>query len=291
MKTLLLLTDFSDNGNHAAEYGYHLARQLKANVVLCNAIVIPAQIAEAGVIGWPVNGYDGLIEASDEELKKLKKHFEHTDHSSGFHPEISCLNQMGRLAEVVDNIINICYADMVVMGTHHKVMGDFLLENNSKRVISSTSCPLLLVPPQASFADIDKIAFATDLEYPEQDLANICGLLPMVRTLGAEIVVTHVNSAGQLTEDRQRIGNELVTGVRNKGSYQHILYKTVQNDHPQAGLSLFCENEQINLLVMIHRPHNFIDVLLKGSHTQKMAAHLIIPLLVLPDKALSAGDD
>ncbi|MGY0036437.1 hypothetical protein [Pedobacter sp. NJ-S-72] len=73
MKTLLLLTDFSTGANHAAEYGYNLAKVLNANVVLCNAVTIPAQLSEVGEIDWPLNGYDGVIDDSDEELKKKVK--------------------------------------------------------------------------------------------------------------------------------------------------------------------------------------------------------------------------
>jgi len=33
MKTFLVATDFSANARHAAEYGYNLAKQIKANII------------------------------------------------------------------------------------------------------------------------------------------------------------------------------------------------------------------------------------------------------------------
>ena len=61
MKDVLIATDFSENARHAARYGYKLAKQLKVNVVLCNAFVVPAEILQAGAIVWPQYEYDDLI--------------------------------------------------------------------------------------------------------------------------------------------------------------------------------------------------------------------------------------
>jgi len=38
MKTILLATDFSESSKDAARYGYALACQIKANVLLANAM-------------------------------------------------------------------------------------------------------------------------------------------------------------------------------------------------------------------------------------------------------------
>lgn len=287
MKTLLLLTDFSTGGNHAAEYGYNLAKALNADVILCNAVTIPAQLSEVGDIDWPLSGYDGVIDDSDEELKKLKKHFEHTDRSPGFHPQISTVNQTGRLADVVENMMNICSADMVVMGTHRKGIAHFLLDNNCRNMINATTCPLLLIPPHTVFRDFGKIAFATNLEYPQQDFEDICRLIRIARLFGSDILLTHIHPVHSQNVDHQYIVDELLAGIFNKANYPNIFYRSIENAHTGTGLNLFCEDQQIGLLVMVHRPHDFLDIILKGSHTQKMAANIAIPLLVLPEGNIS----
>ena len=72
MKTLLIPTDFSANAKHAVEYGYNLAKQIKANVMLCNAVIVPAEMPQAGFVIWPMEEYDVLMDDSADELKKLK---------------------------------------------------------------------------------------------------------------------------------------------------------------------------------------------------------------------------
>ncbi|WP_432714294.1 universal stress protein, partial [Pedobacter sp.] len=224
MKTLLLLTDFSAEGNHAAEYGYHLAKALNANVVLCNAITIPAQLSEVGDIAWPLNGYDGVIDDSEADLKKFKKQLEHTDHSPGFHPQISTINQTGRLEDVVGNVISACNADMVVMGTHRKGIAHFLLDNNCRNMINASTFPLLLIPPYAKYCDLSKIAFATNFDYPAQDAIDIDQLIPLASVFRADILVTHVRGDHAHRVDHQKVADKLLNGILNKVNYPHIFY-------------------------------------------------------------------
>ncbi|MBC8988058.1 universal stress protein [Pedobacter sp. N36a] len=283
MKTLLLLTDFSTDGNHAAEYGYNLAKALHANVILCNAITIPEQLSEVGEIDWPLNGYDGVMDDSDEQLKKLKKHFEHTDHTSGFHPQVSSMNQTGRLADVVENVINTCPADMVVMGTHRKGVAHFLFDNNCRNMINATSCPLLLIPPHTTFRDFGKIAFATNFEYPQQDAQDVYHLVSLANVFASDILATHVHVELPKSAGHHSLVKELLKGIIHKANYPNIFYKSVENEDLQNGLNLFLEDDDIDLLVMTHRPHDFLDVVLRGSLTKKMAARITVPLLVLPE--------
>ncbi|MDB5155418.1 MAG: universal stress protein [Mucilaginibacter sp.] len=86
MKKLLIVTDFSANAKHAAEYGYLLAKQLKAGIFLCNTIIIPTEMAMAGMSVWPQGDNGVLLDDSIEELKRLKAHLEHNDHTEAIRP-------------------------------------------------------------------------------------------------------------------------------------------------------------------------------------------------------------
>ena len=73
MKTVVIATDFSDNAKHAAEYGYALATQFKADIVLCNAFIVPAEVPDARVGNLAGNGVlEELDKESKDELKGLK---------------------------------------------------------------------------------------------------------------------------------------------------------------------------------------------------------------------------
>src|SRR5579872_3289009 len=116
MKTLLIPTDFSANAKHAAEYGYSLAKQIRANVILCNSVVVPAEVPQAGLVAWPMEEYDTLIEDSNGELKKLKSRL--TKDTDFFKPIVSYFNDAGILTDVVSDICAKQPIDLIVMGTH-----------------------------------------------------------------------------------------------------------------------------------------------------------------------------
>src|SRR5476651_1303522 len=118
MKKLLIATDFSATARHAAEYGYLLAKQLKAGLFLCNTITIPAEEPMLGMVVWPQGESDMLVEDSTEELKRLKAHLEQTDHTDSFRPPVDYLNEAGTVRDIVNDSTFKQRVDMIIAGTH-----------------------------------------------------------------------------------------------------------------------------------------------------------------------------
>jgi nucleotide-binding universal stress UspA family protein len=114
MKTILFATDFSANARHAAEYGYSLAKLIRANIILCNAIIVPAEMPQAGLVVWPMEESDMLLIDSTKELQQLKTHLENADRGQGFKPGIVCKNESGAMTDVVQSVISNDLVDLVV---------------------------------------------------------------------------------------------------------------------------------------------------------------------------------
>ncbi len=287
MNTLLISTDFSANAKHAAEYGYQLARQLMANIILCNAIIIPSEVPQAGMIVWPMDEFDILQQESDKELQLLKEHLEQDDHV-GFHPSINCMNNSGTVTEVLNNVIKEHKVNLVIMGTHGgSGLSQLLLGNHSERMIDETSVPVILVPPGCAVEGPGKIAFATDFREPERDLQAIYSLVPLAKFLNAEILVAHVDHKKSLSAGFEELKKWFFTEISNKADYPRIYYTVLKEGNTESGLGELCGQEETDMLAMVHRPHNFMESLLKGSHTKKMARKLTVPLLVIPERSIT----
>jgi len=283
MKTILIPTDFSDNTAHALKYGYLIARQIKANILLCNAVIIPAEMPQAGFVVWPMEESDTLLKDSDDELLKLKASLERTENHSGFKPAVSCVNETGLVTDVVNQITQKEQIDLVVIGTHRSDgLSTFLLGDHSRSLIDGINKPLLLVPPGAHIGAVKKIAFATDFKTPDDDLTCIYALIALVRPLNADILLTHIyTDEHQSTEFTHRV-KQFMRDLSDKADYPHIYYHVIKDQSIQIGLNWLCENEQIDIMAMVHRSHTFIDSLFRESQTQKTARQLPIPLLVFP---------
>jgi len=280
MKKFLFPTNFSANAKHALEYGYSLARQVKANIIICNAVTEPAEVPQAGFVGWPVEESEMLLLDSKNQLKLLKKHLEDKEQTVSFNPAITCENQAGTVVDIVNDLGKQHDIGLVIIGAHdHNGLSAFLMGNHSHELIDEVSRPLLLIPAAAKIKPIKKIAFATDLTNIEEDLECIYQLITLARPLNAEILIMNVFDEDQ--HDPAKMMDEL----SNKANYPQIYYRLVKAHRPEAGLDWLCEHGLIDMVAMVHRNHNLIDSLFRRSQTQKMAEHTVVPLLIFPAKS------
>jgi len=277
MKKFLFPTDFSANAEHVLNYGYSLAKQVKANIIICNAIIEPAEIPQAGMISWPVEESEMLLLDSRHELKLLKQQLEEKEQTVSFNPSISCVSEAGAVVDVVNHLNQYHETDLVIIGTHASSgLSTLLLGNHSRQMIDEVNKLLLLVPPAAIIKPVKKIAFATDFKDLVKDMECIHQLITFARPLNAEILITNVFNKDKHAPEW--FMNELA----NKADYPHIYYRVVKAIHPVSGLDWLCGHGDIDMLAMVHRSHKFIEVLFGGSQTQNMAGHIAIPLLVFP---------
>ena len=283
MQTILIPTDFSATATHAAEYAYRIAQQINANVVLCNALTVSAEIPQTGMSVWPMEEYDAQIRESEKELSLLKKHLIATPLIQEVQPLVMCKNESGILTDVVNGIIASQPVGLVVIGTHRKGgIGQFLLGNHTRNMIDGIAKPLMIIPAEAPITIPKKIAFATDFKNEEDDLDTLFWLVPLANSLQAEILITHICSEEAHTPELEARIKEFMVKVSNKANYSNIFYRKVTHDQTAKGLDWLCENGEVDMLAMVHRSRNFFENLFKGSHTQKMASRTLIPLLVLP---------
>jgi nucleotide-binding universal stress UspA family protein len=285
MKTILIPTDFSANATHAAEYGYQLAKQIKGNVILCNAFVVPVEMPQASMVVWPMYEYDEIEQSCSSDVKTLKERLEKAN-PTGFHPAIKCINEAGALQDVINDMVHHHNIGLIVMGTHGASgLSGFILGNHSRRMIDNATKPLLLIPPKAKVLPIRKIAFATDLENIAQDFDAIFELITYAKLLNAEILLAYVDDLKYHTRDFIKHMESLLTDLSNIANYPLIYYRLVKSRNTESGLDWLCEHGQIDMLAMVHRSHTFFDAIINGSQTKNMEDHITKPLLIFPAKA------
>ena len=284
MQKLLFLTDFSSAAKHAAAYGYQFAKQVKADIVLGNAIIIPAEAPQAGMVAWPMEESEILLDDSETELKQLKAFLEQNDHSDTFRPAITFASEAGTVTNAADHFLKNGDIELVFMGTHQSDrLTTFVFGDHYKTVIDSTSKPLMLIPPEAKFKAIKKIAFAADFNKPADDVKFIYALISLARQLNAEILLTHIYDGNYLSPEFEHRIKNFIAETADTANYAKIHYQLVKSTSTETGLDWLCEHQRVDMLAMVHRQHGFFDNLLHGSNTKKMAGKVRIPLLVFQD--------
>lgn len=281
MKTFLVATDFSATAQHAAGYAYAFAKQVNADLLICNAVIVPAEVPMASAMVWPIDECENLLENSLAELKKLKSNLELSDVTGSYKPQVRCFNEAGTLNDIVGQLVASQKVRLTIIGTHGtRGLNQFILGNHSRDFINHTTTPLLLVPGDAPARAVRRIAFAADFKKPDQDLAAIYSLIELARTLNAEILLTYVCDTTYESPEFQAWINQFIADLSSKSDYTPIFYRIIRNKHVVLGLDWLCEHGQIDMLAMVHRSKSFMENLFRGSHTQRMAQHIPVPLLV-----------
>jgi nucleotide-binding universal stress UspA family protein len=187
------------------------------------------------------------------------------------------------VGSIINSVAKAEDIQMIVMGTHGKGKLDtLLLGNHSRSMIDETKHPLLLVPSGIAIQPIKKIAFATDLKEPEKDLKAIAELIPVLKKLQAELLLTHIYNGDDPTFSFKKYVEHSLAELSNKTGYSEIHYRIIKSDNTERGLDWLCEHGHIDVLAMLHHKQGFLDKILLGSHAKKMAEHISIPLLIIP---------
>jgi hypothetical protein len=170
---------------------------------------------------------------------------------------------------------------MAVVGMHFSTgFGAFLSEDHTSEIIEKVDIPVLVVPNQMKFSNFDKIAFATDLTYNGLDVLH--SLHGISKYFDSEILITYVADEKVSDQaDQHRVHNFFNRAI-SQINYPKIYYRAIHSKSVIAGLDWLSEHTDVDLLVLVHRKRNFLQKIFEGSVTQKLASHLVKPMLVFP---------
>lgn len=291
MKTIAVLTDFSTEAENAAKYALHLAQQLHVNIILYNTFLSPSK-QEIGVTSvWPVESFDELQNDSELALALLAARLE--DELSGlssdiFKPSIVCKSHKGDLSPHLSWLLADPEIMLLVIGSHKKGMSALVMGNHMREIIDSISFPVLIIPENYTYKTIDKIVFATDMT--GSDLEVIQSLTGLAKPSGAEIMLAHICEDESVDSNSGQLVKKFLAIVSEKINYPRIRYDNLQKGNIQSALNWLIDHHLFDILVMVHRENSFLEKLFNHSHTQRMAAHLHMPLLVYPDPFQSVSN-
>jgi nucleotide-binding universal stress UspA family protein len=281
MKNLLVLTDFSAEANHAAAYAYSLAIELKADLTLCNAIKVPAETPLASFVSWPMEQSGDLIKESNHELEKLRNSLEKSGKKLVERPKVNVINQTGSLKDVAENILFDQFIDLTIMGAHGAGgISEFILGSQSRYMIDHFNAPIMLVPLSAKIKPIKRIVFATDFHFTQSNKEFIMKLVPLAKSFGAEIFISHIHSTGKESDGFDEMVKAFMFEICSEFKTPRISYRSIESFSTKNGLEVLMSDGQMDMLVMVHREKCFLSDLLIGSLTKRMASSIAFPLLV-----------
>src|SRR6185437_4004354 len=284
MKTILVPTDFSPAAENAALYALNLAKAINTGIKLFNAFKVPMETPLAAQVMWPLEDYDSLKDEVTDDLKRLAKKLSREAFSRGgsqpYRLPIEYSSEAGSVSEMVCEQAVAQRLGLVVMGMSGAgALSRLFLGSNSKELIDKATFPVLLVPPHAVFKGINKIAFASDLS--DDEIEVIHSLAGFAYKFNAEMLIAHVTDEKYEMAHQHKV-DSFLSDITGKINYPKIYYRHIKSLDVDHGLDWLTEHGQVDILAMVHKKHNWVEQIFEGSHTQKLAKHVEVPLLVFP---------
>lgn len=262
MKKILVPTDFSPIAANAANYALAVASNLNAEIVFFHA--------NEHIGSDEQNKLKAQVSNACALNPSLKADFVATD---------KLFNSL-TIADLFGNSI-----DLIVMGTSGE-QGDLskkVFGTNAEGMIDNLSCPLLVVPSHHASNVIKQIAYASDLNNLDNELAQV---IPFARAFNAAIEVFHVSPVFPDLGDVEKMdAQSKVDSAKAAFSYSTIHYsaeRMKRDNQVTKGIEHFLSNHKSDLLVLFHANLEGLNRFFTSSTSEKAVYHLKNPLLIFP---------
>lgn len=275
MKTIILPTDFSDSARKACEYALNLFKDEPVNFILLNSYVMPASSAE-----MLISLNDVLRQSSVEGLQHEREYL-----ASRYPAQANYLQERsehGYLENVLLRIVRNEPIHMIIMGTTGASgFKKFFFGSNATTVLRNVDAPILTIPNPAVVKKPKTIALALD-NYLTPSSKTLAPLMNLVERFDAELRPVHIHHTPVAASTAGTEPIEASEAVNTQ-----VMGRPLENIYAEKvldGLHNFITENDIDMVVMIHRNRSFLSNLFHSSNTREMAMLSTTPLLVLPEQ-------
>ena len=271
MKSILVLTDFSDRAQAASEYAMHLAISLKADLLLCHALEITEQ--------YHVENHIALKNQTIKRLQEVGRHLHEVrpqDGEDDFSPAITYATGLETLTDLAGNVVEKKDVALAVIGLSQSTSWTrFLFGSHTNDILDNINCPVLLVPESAVFKSIRNIAYATDLTFNNSSVISY--LLKLAKPFGAKIRVNHISLLDLPPTSKEQ---EAQSSIIKMGA--ELVFRKINGDDIAKGLLEITDSEPVDILTLVHKRYDFFEGLFHSSVSKQLAHSSKVPLLVMP---------
>jgi nucleotide-binding universal stress UspA family protein len=272
MKTILVPTDFSENANSALHYAANLANLTKAKIILFHTEALQVAISENPVIMDPA---PAQIKSNEQKLEELAQKLT-ADFNLNQPAETICLT--GNLSLRLNEMVRTREVDLVVIGTKGATKFlDKILGTNAAAFIKVALCPVLVIPPNARYEPVTRLAYAADFESDER--VPLHQLLNIAEPLKAEVYVINIKSDQQLDTI---LDDEVIYFIQEEFPDYNLHINQIKEDDVVKGLQEFIEQNGMHILAVSIHEHSFLEEFFHRSITRQLAMQTHVPLLTLP---------
>lgn len=287
IRHILVPTDFSEAADNSLEYALQLARSTKelpqnqaaekagqegVKLFVLHSYSVPVTSIETAYVADQAILLEQTFRRAEEEMQALEEKYLRP---SGLPYE--CLIRMGSAIKDINEVVKEFNIDLVLMATQKAGKLERLFGDLTAYALEHCKAPLLLVPDEAEFRPLRKLAFATDLHKIRQSEV-FDKLKYLAGSFHSHIIVLNVNTdlkdlSQEEAEELQHIKEEL------RGMEFHLQF--IEGEDAEEAILDYVHKQDIDLVAAVPRHHGFFEGLFRSSVSKKLAVHTHIPLLAV----------
>jgi nucleotide-binding universal stress UspA family protein len=279
MKIIAVLTDLSKGAEHATHLALHLAKKMRAGVLLFHDCLVPAarQLAFAGE-QEPEADEPLLI----DHARRMSQYLAKCSFTGSYLPEIRANCKSSEIVDIMTEIMHNQDVCLIVTAPGDGIdMATYLTSDTCNRIIDWATVPVLVVPDTAPLRNFEKIAFASQLH--EQDINAIGELGCLMESFAAELMVAHLNSTPSDLAVRgaeEELNRELYRKLNCGGVY----FRSIPDVVSQKNWDWLKANKQTDLLAVMQQPRDQMAGFFKRGQNKEVTYHLTVPVMILPKR-------
>jgi nucleotide-binding universal stress UspA family protein len=191
---------------------------------------------------------------------------------------VECEREMG--GDLIENISRLAQsmrATLIVMGiTGKSAIRQAMFGSNTLKLIDRNLYPVMIIPPDATYAGIKNVAFASDFKNVESVTPSelITSVLEM---FDPKLHIVHVTR-----EAYESLPTEMARGKeeleRMFSRFPVEFHFITRNDFFEA-MDRFVKDQGIDTIITIPRHQSNATSIFKTTHTKRLAYHSHIPIL------------
>lgn len=273
VKNILVPVDFSECSVRALRTAAEFAYYWDAQLTILHATHIPATYFAYGEPALEVS-YEELDDEVATAFTQLENevpmlgtlHYKKVEKISGF-------------IDAVRNTVEQEEIDFIVMGTnrqHDRI--ETLFGTHSSDVIKNVEIPVLVLPEGSSAMEINNIAIGVDAR-SFSDINKLDVIFKIAKNEFSELHLFYVSKNHDTIDFNNSIYKDIFEDQYPAGSCH---YENIKAEDPVEGIKAFVKEKKIDMLVLFPRQHDFLERLIKGSVTQKLALEAETPILSVP---------
>jgi nucleotide-binding universal stress UspA family protein len=280
MKSILVPVDFSEPSSEAFRLAVDLASRYQAVLKLLHVQGVPmtdpyAEVATAEVDAMLEERLhermQRMIKTLAEESEPMAKLVEAVEFRTVVRTGFAA-GEISRLAREED-------ADWIVMGTRGAGgLSGALFGSVTAAVVGRSDRPILAVPHGVAIHPFRHIACALDSPLSEgnllQELDQLAGRFEASLTFLHVVEEQHVSTSGVIAGS--------LSAYRSMQGHGQAKGEVLSGHDVEEALASYCDDNEVDLLVMVREHHPFLQKLIHRSMTRRLAMHAQVPLLIFP---------